>query len=117
MPLQGVYYQYICCNAHGKIKGPALGTPKTPSGGRLADLPTGLALARMHGEDAPATPGQRFSTSSKPGYFPGCPGFFCAKIRVRRSLLPHQRQADDSDYHQENVAYSVDGVCIHGRSS
>ena len=61
------------------------------SGGRLPAVP---ALARIRSEDAPVCLGSAL-TSSKPGYFPGCPGFFFAKSRcdvVISHPLPRHRR-------------------------
>ena len=66
---------------------------------------------------APQRPGQRFSISSKPGYFLGFPGFSFVLNRVRRSFLFHEQKPDYPDDNQEHVAYGVDGICIHGHTS
>ena len=53
--LYGTYIINEVIEQYGaKARGPPSEPLKPLIGGRLADLPTGLALARMHGEDAPA---------------------------------------------------------------
>ena len=71
----------------------------------------------MRSEDAPVR-WAAFSVILKPGNFLGSPGFLYVQNRGSPlSFLPHQQKPDDSDCHQENVAYSVYGVCIHGQPS
>lgn len=60
------------------------GRPGSPSGlrsePRLANRGRPLLECKVR---TPQRTGQR-SSFSKPGYFPGCPGFFCVRIAVRR---------------------------------
>ena len=78
-------------------------------------LPAGPPLDRMHSEDAPVCLGSAL-TSSKPGYFPGCPGFFYVSKRGSRSLPHHhQQKANEPDNDEQDIACRIYSGSIHKR--
>lgn len=55
-------------------------------------------------------------TSSKPGYFPGCPGFFYVSKRGSRSLPHHhQQKANEPDNDEQDIACRIYSGSIHKR--
>ena len=69
----------------------------------------------MHSEDAPVCLGSAL-TSSKPGYFPGCPGFFYVSKRGSRSLPHHhQQKANEPDNDEQDIACRIYSGSIHKR--
>ena len=78
-------------------------------------MPIGKAIDRMHSEDAPVCLGSAL-TSSKPGYFPGCPGFFYVSKRGSRSLPHHhQQKANEPDNDEQDIACRIYSGSIHKR--